>query len=173
MADKNSNPMKKIKIEKLVINCCTGESGDSLAKATKVLRGLTDQEPFHTKARFTIRSFGVKRNEKIATVVTIRGDKAQELLERGLRVKENELRRKNFSDSGNFGFGIDEHIDLGLKYDPSTGIFGMDFYVVLTRAGKRVKNRKHKRSTMGKSQKVSKDEAMTWFQSELGGTLLK
>ncbi len=23
--------------------------------------------------------------------------------------------------SGNFGFGIDEHIDLGIKYDPSTG----------------------------------------------------
>lgn len=36
---------------------------------------------------------------------------------------------------GNFGFGIDEHIDLGLKYDPSTGIYGMDFYIVLSRKG--------------------------------------
>lgn len=26
------------------------------------------------------------------------------------------------------GFGIDEHIDLGIKYDPSIGIYGMDFY---------------------------------------------
>lgn len=26
--------------------------------------------------------------------------------------------------SGNFGFGISEHIDLGIKYDPSTGIYG-------------------------------------------------
>ena len=173
MADKSNNVMKKINIVKLVINCCTGESGDALAKATKVLRGLTDQEPFHSKARFTIRTFGIKRNEKIAAIVTIRGDRARELLERGLRVKENELRRKNFSDSGNFGFGIDEHIDLGLKYDPSTGIFGMDFYVVLSRAGKRVKNRKHKRSRMGRSQKVSKEDAMAWFQSEMGGTLLK
>ena len=42
---------------------------------------------------------------------------------------------------GNFGFGIDEHIDLGIKYDPSTGIYGMDFYVVLARAGKRVARR--------------------------------
>ena len=105
--------------------------------------------------------------------MTIRGEKARELLERGLRVKENELRRKNFSDSGNFGFGIEEHIDLGLKYDPSTGIFGMDFYVVLGRAGKRVKNRKYRRSNIGKSQKVTKEEAMEWFQSELGGTLLR
>jgi hypothetical protein len=39
-------------------------------------------------------------------------------------VKEFELLRKNFSDTGNFGFGINEHIDLGLKYDPSTGIYG-------------------------------------------------
>ena len=34
-----------------------------------------------------------------------------------------------------FGFGIQEHIDLGIKYDPSIGIYGMDFYVVLGRPG--------------------------------------
>ena len=44
-------------------------------------------------------------------------------------VLEYELRKKNFSKNGSFGFGISEHIDLGLKYDPSTGIYGMDFYV--------------------------------------------
>ena len=42
---------------------------------------------------------------------------------------------------GCFGFGIDEHIDLGIKYDPSTGIYGMDFFVVLTRPGRRVSKR--------------------------------
>ncbi len=39
-------------------------------------------------------------------------------------MKEYELLRRNFSDTGNFGFGINEHIDLGIKYDPSTGIYG-------------------------------------------------
>jgi large subunit ribosomal protein L11e len=38
--------------------------------------------------------------------------------------------------NGNFGFGIQEHIDLGIKYDPSIGIYGLDFYVVLGRPGK-------------------------------------
>ena len=44
--------------------------------------------------------------------------------EAGLKVKEYELLQRNFSDTGNFGFGINEHIDLGIKYDPSTGIYG-------------------------------------------------
>merc|ERR1712188_272362 len=106
-----------------------GESGDRLTKAAKVLRELTnDQEPVFSKARLTVRTFGIRRNEKIACHVTVRGEKAEEILEKGLKVKEYELRHKNFSDMGNFGFGIQEHIDLGIKYDPSTGIYGMDFY---------------------------------------------
>lgn len=47
-----------------------------------------------------------------------------------VKVREYELRKNNFSDTGNFGFGIQEHIDLGIKYDPSIGIYGLDFYVV-------------------------------------------
>ena len=54
------------------------------------------------------------------------------------KVKEYELYKENFSDTGNFGFGIDEHIDLGIKYDPAIGIFGMDFFVVMGRPGLRV-----------------------------------
>lgn len=54
----------------------------------------------------------------------------------GFQVREYELRRDNFSATGNFGFGIQEHIDLGIKYDPSIGIYGLDFYVVLGRPGK-------------------------------------
>jgi large subunit ribosomal protein L11e len=80
------------------------------------------------KARYTVRTFGIRRNEKIAVHVTVRGPKAEEILERGLKVKEYELKKRNFSETGNFGFGISEHIDLGIKYDPAIGIYGMDFY---------------------------------------------
>lgn len=86
-----------------------------------MLEQLTGQQPVFSKARYTVRSFGIRRNEKIACFVTVRGEKAIQLIESGLKVKEYELLRKNFSDSGCFGFGISEHIDLGLKYDPSTG----------------------------------------------------
>merc|ERR1711865_932544 len=120
----------------------------------------------------TIRTFGIKRNEKIAVHVTIRGEKAEDLLKRGLRVKEFELRKKNFSQDGNFGFGIDEHIDLGIKYDTNTGIFGMDFYVVLSRSGKRVARRRQRTNVFGKYQRITADDARDWFIQKYGGNVL-
>ena len=73
---------------------------------------------------------------------------------------------------GNFGFGIDEHIDLGIKYDTSTGIFGMDFYVQLARAGKRVAKRRARRNRFGRTQRVTKEDAKQWFIEKLGGSVL-
>merc|ERR1712176_120062 len=170
--EKYDNKMREIKIEKLILNLCTGESGDKLTKAAKVLQDLTGQEPVESKARFTIRSFSIKRNEKIAVHVTVRGQQAETLLQNALKVKEHELRKENFSAEGNFGFGIEEHIDLGIKYDTNTGIFGMDFYVILGRAGKRVANRKHKRGKFGNFQRISAEEAKQWFTEKMAGTIV-
>merc|ERR1712046_294492 len=170
--EKADNSMREIRVEKLILNLCTGESGDKLTKGAKVLEDLTDQKPVESKARYTVRTFVIRRNEKIAVHVTVRGSKAEELLKRGLKVKEYELRKRNFSQEGNFGFGIDEHIDLGIKYDTSTGIFGMDFYVVLTRAGKRVSKRRQRTTRFGKFQRVTQDEAKLWFIEKFGGSIL-
>merc|ERR1719245_1271117 len=167
--EKWDNKMREIKVDKLILNLCTGESGDKLTKAAKVLEDLTDQKPVESKARYTVRTFGIRRNEKIAVHVTVRGNKAEELLKRGLKVKEYELRKKNFSQEGNFGFGIDEHIDLGIKYDTSTGIFGMDFTVCLKRCGDRVSKRRGRKNRVGKFQRVTKDDAKLWFIETLGG----
>merc|ERR1712033_140792 len=137
-----ANVMRDIHIQKLCINICVGESGDRLVRAGKVLESLTGQTPVFSKARYTVRSFGIRRNEKIAVHCTVRGAKAAEILEKGLKVREYELRKNNFSDTGNFGFGIQEHIDLGIKYDPSIGIYGLDFYVVMARPGFGVPHRR-------------------------------
>ena len=166
------NPMKKLRIEKLCVNICVGTSGDRLTRASKVLEQLTGQAPVTSKARYTVRTFGIRRNEKIAVHATVRGEKAAEILERGLKVKEYELRAENFSATGNFGFGIDEHIDLGLKYDPSVGIYGMDFYVVLGRPGFRVGRRKHATGRVGPHHRVTKEDSIKWFEQKFEGVVL-
>ncbi len=77
------------------------------------------------------------------------------------------MRKENFSATGNFGFGIQEHIDLGIKYDPSIGIYGMDFYVVLGRPGFRISHRRQRKSRVGFQHRVTKDDAMKWFQQKV------
>lgn len=58
------------------------------------------------------------------------------------------------------------------RYDPSTGIYGMDFYVVLERPGYRVARRRRCKARVGIQHRVTKDDAMKWFQVKYEGVIL-
>lgn len=163
------NPMLKPRIEKVVVNCCVGKSGEPLEKAMKLLEELTGQKPCFRRAKKTIRDFGIRRKEPIACLVTLRGEKAVEFLKRVLEAVDNRIPVSSFDNFGNFAFGVSEHIDIpGTKYSPELGIIGMDICVSLCRAGYRVKYRRRARSKVGAKHRVTAEEAMAFMKEEFG-----
>ena len=59
------NPMRELRIRKLCLNICVGENGDRLTRAAKVLEQLTGQTPVFSKARYTVRSFGIREMRRL------------------------------------------------------------------------------------------------------------
>lgn len=163
MADK-INPMRVVRLSKLSINTCVPPREKRLDKAGSVLEKLTGQAPFYSKARVTVRGWGIRRNEPIGASVTVRGEKALDILERALKVKDYTLSPSCFSETGCFGFGIEEHIDLGMQYDPECGTFGFNFYVILERPGARVARRRRAQSPVGVKQRVTAEDAREWLR---------
>lgn len=162
------NRMKEIRLEKLTLNMGAGESGPKVEKSKKILERISGGKVMVTvtKGRTT---FGMAKKRDIGVMVTIRGEKAMELLKRLLEAVEKRLKPSQFDSSGNFSFGIHEYINIpGIKYDPDVGILGMDVCVTLERRGFRVKKRRIKPGRIGKTHRISPAEAMGWVEKEFG-----
>ncbi len=163
------NPMLRPKIEKVVVNISVGKSGEPLEKAMTVLKELTGQNPCKRKAKQTIREFGIRKGEPIACVVTLRKQRATELLKKVLPVVDNKLFKNCFDRYGNFSFGIKEHIEIqGVRYEPEIGIFGMDVCVSLSRPGYRVKKKRRERAKIGSRHILTLEEATVFVRDFLG-----
>ncbi len=169
MDEEHQSPMKRLKIAKVVVNMAVGTSGERLAKASQVLEQLTGQKPSLRRAKKTIKEFGIKKGESIACVVTLTKDRALDFLKRALAALDFKIKRSSFDQFGNFSFGIKEHISLpGVKYDPMLGIFGFDVCASLERPGYRVARRRRKRSRIGESHRVMREESMKFVEEVLG-----
>jgi|GEM_PF-29569 len=159
------NPMRGIRIEKVVVNIGVGEGGEKLVKAQKVLELVTKHKSVQTISKTTNRDLGIRKGMPIGAKVTLRGKDAVEFLKMALDARDNKLQSWSFDREGNFSFGIADYTDFpGQKYSPDIGIFGMDVCVTLRRPGSRVSKRQRARSRIPISHRLSQEEAMKFVK---------
>jgi large subunit ribosomal protein L5 len=129
------NPMAVPKIEKVVLNMGMGEAISNaklLDVAVEELTTITGQKPVVTKAKKSIASFKLREGQSIGTMVTLRGDKMYEFLDRLINIALPRVRdfrgvpSKSFDGRGNYTLGIRDHvifpeIDVA-KVDKSKGM---------------------------------------------------
>ena len=172
MSQVTESPMKKISLEKVVLNMGIGKSGDVIDIARKALEQISGKKPSTRNARETQRDWGVRKGEPIGVAVTIRGEDAVVLLKRLLEAKGNSINGKSFDNFGNFSFGINEHIDIpGVKYEPSIGILGLGISIALTRPGYGIRKRSKHKASVGKSHIITNQEAKDYLVKEFGVTI--
>ena len=168
----SDNPMKKLKIGKVVVNISVGQSGTPLSNAISILEGMTGQTPAPRPAKMTIRQWGIRKGEPMACAVTLRGETADAFLQKAFTAIRHRINPRSFDKDGNFAFGIREHIDVpGTRYDPQTGIIGMDVMATVERAGYRVSKRKRAQSKVGSSHRVTPDESRAFISETYGVTM--
>ncbi|EPA04941.1 50S ribosomal protein L5 [Candidatus Nitrosarchaeum limnium] len=173
MSQVTQSPMKKISLEKVVLNMGLGKSGDIIIVAKKALDHISGKKSCARNAKETQREWGVRQGEPIGVAVTVRGDDARELLKRLLDAKGNQINGRSFDDFGNFSFGIKEHIDIpGVKYDPQVGILGLGISVTLTRPGYGIRKRSKHKASVGKNHIISNQEAKDYLVKEFGVTIV-
>ena len=162
------NLMREIRLEKVTVNMGAGESGPKLEKCKKIMENLTGKRVVITSTHKR-STFGVAKKRPIGVKTTLRGKEAEDFLKRVLQAVENTLSYSQFDDTGNFSFGIKEYIHIPeMKYDPDVGILGMDICVTLSRPGFRVKKRRIRPQKIGRTHKISREDAIEWAKKSLG-----
>ena len=113
------NTMAIPKVEKIVVNMGVGEAISNakiLDTAVEELRVITGQKPVITKAKKSIASFKLRQGMNIGTMVTLRGERMYEFLDRLISVALPRVRdfrgvsAKAFDGRGNYTLGITEQL---------------------------------------------------------------
>jgi len=172
MSQITESQMKKISLEKVVLNIGTGKSGDMIDIAKRALEQISGKKPSTRNAKEAQREWGVRKGEPIGVAVTVRGDDAVALLKKLLEAKGNTVKGKAFDNFGNYSFGINEHIDIpNVKYDPQIGILGLGISITLTRPGYSIRKRSKHKASVGKSHIITNQEAKDYLVKEYGVTV--
>jgi large subunit ribosomal protein L5 len=127
------------RVEKVVVNMGVGAATQNpklLEKATEELGAITGQKPLVRAARKSIANFKLRQGQKIGAMVTLRGERMWEFLDRLLSVALPRVRDfkgvspKAFDGRGNYTLGIREQIIFPeVDYDSVEQISGLNVTV--------------------------------------------
>ena len=132
------------KLDKIVLNMGLGEDASDNKKVKSCLEDmslLAGQKPIITKFRKSIANFKTRKGTSAGIKVTLRSSKMYEFLDRLInialpRIKDfRGLSIKSVDNSGNYSFGIKEHIIFPeINFDKVGKIRGMDI-TIFTNSG--------------------------------------
>jgi large subunit ribosomal protein L5 len=136
------NPMEVPKIEKIVVNMGLGEAlanNKLLESAVDQMVAITGQKPVITRSRKAIANFKLREGQAIGAMVTLRGDRMFEFLDRLITVALPRVRDfkgvspKAFDGRGNYTLGIREQIIFPeINYDQIEKVKGLNVSIVTT-----------------------------------------
>ena len=136
------NVMAVPKVEKVSINIGMGEATGNaklMDGAVSELGAITGQKPVITKAKKSIAAFKLREGMAIGTMVTLRGDRMYEFLDRLLNVALPRVRdfrgvsNKSFDGRGNYTLGIkDQLIFPEIDYSKVEKTKGMNISITTT-----------------------------------------
>src|SRR5271157_2665891 len=138
------NPMAVPHLHKIVVNMGVGEATQNakvLDPAVNELGQITGQKPVVTRAKKSIAAFKVREGMPIGAMVTLRGDRMYEFLDRLVtmvlpRVRDFKgVSTKSFDGRGNFTIGLhDQLIFPEISYEKVDKLKGMNVTIVTTAA---------------------------------------
>jgi large subunit ribosomal protein L5 len=136
------NVMAVPKIEKVVVNMGLGEASSNakiVDTGADELARITGQKPVTRRAKKSIASFKVRKGMPIATMVTLRGERMWEFLDRLVSIALPRVRDfkgvspKGFDGRGNYTLGLrDQLLFLEIDYMKVDKARGMNVSVVTT-----------------------------------------
>jgi large subunit ribosomal protein L5 len=139
-----TNVMAVPRLNKIVVNMGVGEATQNskiLDPAVNELTQITGQRPITTKAKKSIAAFKVREGQSIGVMVTLRGDRMYEFLDRLVNIVLPRVRdfkgvsTKSFDGRGNFTLGLhDQLIFPEISYEKVDKQKGMNVTIVTTAA---------------------------------------
>ena len=163
------HPMQRIRVEKITLNIGVGKEPAKLDKAVALIKHITGIEPVRTITRKRIPSWGLRPGLPIGCKLTLRKEKAVELMKRLLEARENKLRAAQFDALGNIAFGIPEYIDIpDVEYDPEIGVMGLEVCITLEKPGYRIKRRRLQRKKIGRKHLINREQAVDFMKTKFG-----